>query len=39
METSSSGTCYHHPLVHVEQVEFRADYGWYAHIQHDCWSS
>jgi len=39
METSSSGTCYHHPVVHVEQAEFRVDYGWYAHVQHDCHSS
>lgn len=36
MNTSSSGTCYHHPLVHVEQAELRMDYGWYAHVQHDC---
>jgi len=36
MNTSSSGTPYRHPVVHVDQVEFRADYGWYAHIFHQC---
>lgn len=36
MSTSSSATCYSHPLVTVPQVELRMDYGWYGHILHDC---
>lgn len=36
MWTSSSGTAYSHPLVHVENPEVRIDYGWYAHVLHDC---
>jgi hypothetical protein len=39
MNTASSGTSYRHDLVHVPQVDLRIDYGWYAHIQHDCAST
>lgn len=39
MYTSSSGTSYVHPLVNVPQVDLRIDYGWYAHISHDCAST
>lgn len=36
MVCSSSGTFYEHPLVHVAKTELRMDYGWYAHLAHDC---
>jgi len=35
MQTRSSGTTYRHPVVHVTNVDFRVDYGWYSHIMHD----
>lgn len=36
MITSSSGTPYIHPLTHVVNPESRIDYGWYAHVAHQC---
>lgn len=36
MFTSSSTLRYSHDLVRVLRPEYRIDYGWYAHIQHDC---
>jgi len=39
MICSSSGTSYSHDLVHVENADFRADYGWYGHVAHDCHTS
>lgn len=36
MFTSSSTIRYYHDLVRVNRPEYRIDYGWYAHIQHDC---
>lgn len=36
MFTSSSTIRYYHDLVRVNRPEFRIDYGWYSHIQHDC---
>lgn len=39
MYTSSSGTSYMHPLVHVSQPQFRMDYGYYAHLAHQCHST
>lgn len=36
MYTSSSTLRYSHDLVRVIRPEYRIDYGWYAHILHDC---
>lgn len=36
MWTSSSGTPYNHPIVHVRSPVKRIDYGWYAHVSHVC---